>query len=450
MKRGRKLLLTVLFALLLTFTAAAAGSAEDKAHFYNSTKGTFYLEPNGKGGWVFAVGFRFFEDRPYYFHRETTDKWTRGQMGCGLQKIDGHYYYFYTRTASNKAYIRGQMATGFAQVPSSKGSVTMYFFPRGTKLFGQAATGWQTINGKRYYFSSSGILQTGIRVIDKKGYYFAPNGSARGQMQTGFQTVNGNTYYFGSDGASVRGWQTISGARYYFLSSGVMVTGLRAVGGSLYCFSENGNTKGQMQTGFQTVNGKTYYFGSDGAALRGWQTIGGTTYYFGNDYVLTNKQVNNVVASDACGTMKEKTLWRAEILVSKLTTPGMSKEEKLRACFMNLATPGNYGGGNPRIPHYTGMDWVEIYANDIFIGGSGNCLSMAAAFAYMAKACGYTEVYGCNSTGHGWTEINGLIYDPEQYRDTANNKLYAVPYSQADSAYSAIFGWGLPFTRIKI
>ena len=33
-------------------------------------------------------------------------------------------------------------------------------------------TGWQTIGGKRYYFSKSGAAATGKTVIDGKTYYF--------------------------------------------------------------------------------------------------------------------------------------------------------------------------------------------------------------------------------------------------------------------------------------
>ena len=43
----------------------------------------------------------------------------------------------------------------------------------------------------------------------------------------------------------------------------------------------------------------------------------------------------------------------------------------------------------------------------------GDIAGRAAAFAYMAKFLGYTNVYGCNSGGHGWVEIDGKVYDPE-------------------------------------
>lgn len=61
-----------------------------------------------------------------------------------------------------------------------------------------------------------------------------------------------------------------------------------------------------------------------------------------------------------------------------------------------------------------------IYANDMYLRGYGNCFSFASAFAYLAKAIGYENVYCCNSGGHGWAEINGLIYDLEQSKNHSN------------------------------
>ncbi len=57
-------------------------------------------------------------------------------------------------------------------------------------------TGWQTIDGERYYFKSSGIMATGWN-IDGKVYYF----NANGKMNTKTSLVlDGKTYKFNSDG----------------------------------------------------------------------------------------------------------------------------------------------------------------------------------------------------------------------------------------------------------
>lgn len=53
-------------------------------------------------------------------------------------------------------------------------------------------TGWQTINGKRYYYNKKGIRVTGLKKIGGYQYYF----SKKGVMQTGLRTIGKKKYYF--------------------------------------------------------------------------------------------------------------------------------------------------------------------------------------------------------------------------------------------------------------
>lgn len=79
--------------------------------------------------------------------------------------------------------------------------------------------------------------------------------------------------------------------------------------------------------------------------------------------------------------------------------------------------------------------WPALYANDHFIRGRGNCHADASAFAYLAKALGYTNVYVCTDadgttwdTPHSWTEINGLVYDPLFAEAKNYSRYYGVSY----------------------
>ena len=94
----------------------------------------------------------------------------------------------------------------------------------------------------------------------------------------------------------------------------------------------------------------------------------------GADWIVTNKVAAKVV------TEADRTLFRAFGEVAKATTPDMTKEQKLRACFNYAKTAFNES--RPRTPHYLGSDWPILYANDMFVRGTGNCCSYAAAFAY--------------------------------------------------------------------
>lgn len=125
----------------------------------------------------------------------------------------------------------------------------------------------------------------------------------------------------------------------------------------------------------------------------------------------------------------------------------MTKKEKLKACFDFVKT---YPECSLR-PHYMGMDWPVIYADDIFVSKTGNCFSYAAAFAYMAKAIGYGEVYCCNSGGHGWAEIDGLVYDPEWSKHDHLYSYYALSYdTHTDQDYKGAIAARRPWMHIKI
>ena len=94
-----------------------------------------------------------------------------------------------------------------------------------------------------------------------------------------------------------------------------------------------------------------------------------------------------------------------------------------------------------------------IYANDMFAGPGGNCCSYAAAFAFMAKAIGYENVYACNSGGHGWAEVDGRVYDPEWSKRDGLTAVtyYGLSYDQkCDVAYKKAISSNQPWMHVKI
>lgn len=143
----------------------------------------------------------------------------------------------------------------------------------------------------------------------------------------------------------------------------------------------------------------------------------------------------------------DEILGYAREALKKCTDSSMSKEEKLKKAFKYLQN--NYLEGIVR-PTYTGNDWAKVYAKDLFVGGKGDCFSYGAAFAYMAKAIGYTESYACNSGGHGWAEINGKIYDPEWSMHSRQHSYFGMSYDEpCDVAYKGAIGWA-DWTHVKV
>ena len=167
----------------------------------------------------------------------------------------------------------------------------------GTSYFlgGSAVTGWQEIDGSRFYFADDGLLRTGWQTIDGATYYFAPNGS----MHTGWLELDGVRYYLDVSGRLVTGWHTVDDAQYYFGTDGVFVTGIVEYMGKDYLFSDQGlvtdgwtvldgkhfygDAGGHPARGWTEIDGRQHCFDETGAALTGWQEMDGFTYYFYTD-----------------------------------------------------------------------------------------------------------------------------------------------------------------------
>lgn len=90
-------------------------------------------------------------------------------------------------------------------------------------------SGWQIINGVKYYFNTEydtiqHAMVTGYCAIDKKLYYFDTSGACQGVCgpQTGWYQA-GEDWYYMRGGCVVTGSNTIDGNQYYFDSNGVWV-----------------------------------------------------------------------------------------------------------------------------------------------------------------------------------------------------------------------------------
>ena len=197
-----------------------------------------------------------------------------------------------------------------------------------------------------------------------------------------------------------------------------------------------------------TIDGKTYYY-ADGVMQTSTvvQTDSGNIYV-GPDgiadmsccsAVSINGEDWNVINGVPTKVESEydKTLHRALEAVAQCTNSEMTKEQKIRSAYEYIQT--NYLEGVPHDPPYIEEDWPIVCANDIFVGGKGDCFSYGAAFAFMLKALGCSDVYACNSGGHGWAEAESLVYDPEWGMHSNNYPYFAMTYDEeCDVNYSTV------------
>ena len=194
-----------------------------------------------------------------------------------------------------------------------------------------------------------------------------------------------------------KGWQTIKGKKYYCKANGKVFTGRKKINKKWYFFKSNG-----AQAVNDTKEKKVTYYINKNKNLEAYKK--GSKYYKPNGKKMTKAQKDDYV-----------TLRRARKIVKQVTNKNMTKKQKLEACFKYVmkfpyrqyrSFPANNKG------------WVSLYANDHFIRKGGDCDADAAAFAYLARALGYKNVWVCldakpsNPNHHAWTYVNGRYYDP--------------------------------------
>lgn len=205
--------------------------------------------------------------------------------------------------------------------------------------------------------------------------------------------------------------------------------------GNIYHYNE----KGKKDTGLTTINNKTYYFDSKGIQRTGWQKIKNNYYFFqirkaGAGSMVTSKTVNGIslrkngrASYNSASLRKLKVMVKANEIMQSITNYDMTKAQKLRKCFEKLLTYrycniGSFRSWDP--------DWDVYYAEQMLFNGRGDCYCGGAAFAYLANAVGYTNVYSISSGGHGWAEVSGKVYDPNWAWVTGKTDIYfGVNYS---------------------
>ena len=182
----------------------------------------YYLSKKG----VRQTGLKNIDNNKYYFDKKT------GVACTGFKKINNKAYYFWKDdgTNSGKKHLKATMATnnislnGIPYLISSKGVIN---------------TGWQTIDGKKYYYNTStGEAYTGFKTINKKTYYFSPK---NGQMAVGLNKIDDELYYFNKKGVRQTGFQTINNKKYYFQSNGIAYVNVtKKINKKRYTFDKNG------------------------------------------------------------------------------------------------------------------------------------------------------------------------------------------------------------------
>ena len=198
---------------------------------------------------------------------------------------------------------------------------------------GRLVQGWQTIGGKKYYFSPY-MYKDGVNNIDDYDYLFDANGVllAGGLQKVKYSYSNyswTDHYYTNKYGIVYTGWKKINNKWYYFKPEMVKGTGHK-IDGKVYVFNKNGtriNSTGWVKiasTGTKKDGSSytyyDYFYLNKGIAKTGWQKINGKTYYFSKDtgemarnggYKVMDTSIKKAYVFEANGALSTRTGWIA-------------------------------------------------------------------------------------------------------------------------------------------
>ncbi|MCD8335728.1 MAG: NlpC/P60 family protein [Lachnospiraceae bacterium] len=322
---------------------------------------------------------------------------------------------------SEKYYFdeNGIMQTGFVTI---NGKLLYFSEEDGTLQYG-----WITVGDKKYYAKDSGVLY--VSAWHGKYYFQADgsmavstwvgnkwvgaNGKYTGKTKTGFVTLEGDTYYYTSASKYATGWFKVDGKYYYadsngvvqkstwvgkkyVNSKGVMVTGMKTIGSKTYIFKSSGtrysscwvqyngkyyycNSKGVVQKS-TWIDGKKYV-DEDGVMVTGFYTIDSKTYYFNSK-----------------GTLKKKCWIRVDGVRYRLNASGVVRT----SCWINDTY---YASSTGAI--LTGLNAVggEIYYFDTTTGAK-----ITKTMKKVGSATYYFKANSGEAVRSSWVKYNGNYY----------------------------------------
>lgn len=270
---------------LYTFRTSASSTGSG-----SSTQDTGWIQDGKTWKWLKADGTyaknEWIDDHGTWYY---VNQWE--EMVTGWQTIEGKSYYFAStgEMAANKwvKYVRGSSSVDWR-----------YAGANGALLRNE----WLKDGGSWYYFGSDLDMVTGFEQIQDQSYYFSDSGI----MKANKWVKRYNDYrYYGASGAMLKNeWLKDGGSWYFLNSNGNMVTGKYRINGSYYYFRSDGTMAANrwIKTSYSYYladasgvlahkewvwsGGNWYYFDSYCEMVTGSKTIDGVRYTFGSDGAL--------------------------------------------------------------------------------------------------------------------------------------------------------------------
>lgn len=239
-------------------------------------------------------------------------------------------------------------------------------------------------------------------------------------IQEGFVKEGNNYRYYQNGILLKNTWRRIEGKKYYFKSSGNAATYSYKVNGKYYVFNQNGQLMTPKKKAIVKVGSRKYYVTSKGRPIPGWHVLKSKLYYvYKSGRCATNTKKEDVTFSKN-GYAKNNSVSKARIkamqTIDRITNSKMSRREKLRACFNHVMLDCQYVGTKfPKNYKHMKSGWYYTMAYDTLKTKRCNCYGYASTFAVLAKVLGYKPyiIEGNVASGaeHCFVIINGGYYD---------------------------------------
>ena len=213
----------------------------------------YYLDPAAGG--AMATGFAELVDgdgldKTSYYDPET------GAMAHGERLLDSGWYHFDE--------VTGAMSRGLTTLPDGR---EVYYDPE----TGAMAHGMQTVDGREVYLDvHDGHLARSEWVPDGDGERWAGQSGELSSLWSSLAN-DGGRILLDADGKPLSGWQEVEGARFYALDGGSAAIGQILIDGSWYHFDESTGVMSRGFTFVTDENapeGKWVYYDPETGAMR--------------------------------------------------------------------------------------------------------------------------------------------------------------------------------------
>ncbi|MCR5271622.1 MAG: hypothetical protein K6E13_01360 [Lachnospiraceae bacterium] len=370
-------------------------------------------------------------------------------------KISGtSYYYNMYRSYGSKvryfpSYSTGVMQTGFATI----GDGTFYFIKSTGYRKESSASGDNfvivTIGSNSYAMKNNGYIYTdGLIGIASEKKYVCASGT-NGALITGFKTIDGNKYYFTSsfysklpstkDGTF---YSTKIGSNYYAMKS----------------VKKNGCYLGYIYKGglVTLASEKTYaYASSSGKLAKGLKTVSGTTYYFDSKGVMVlPEKLNSKFCVTKLGSkyyaVKSKKKNGVYLGIVYTTNGVVSIQNK---GYAYIGSKGYLKSGWQKGYYYSPETYMRSGSTTKISSVSGKAKKVTVKWKKASQASGY-YVYRSTKKSSGYKKIKTITSKSTlKYKDTSakkgNTYYYKVSAYYKVKVGSKTTNWEGPLSSYK-